>query len=351
MIRLHDDLLTVLDSVEIISPTAYKLQGQPRDVPVDAGGAGRPPLVFFLENDLYGTLYTRPAAPYSAKAADSIASRDFVAALSAANGGRGTWELGWTIRYLDEDGRVAVDKDGLTFWVSPAGLRTIDGGVELGASCRVWVTKELRNLIPGFYLAVGNGEAEFDRTGTANDPLVRYYWNLTVGAAVPFLGVVTATLNAADVPFRVKVLSDPDAYLRADAGVLYLSRRHCRESSDAITNIHATVVNGLRPEVPLFTKPLARGLGLAEDAPQGNRSFGLHRCRLAAEALWSAFNAGLTDRDARAQVMVATFRQTGLDPMRPYLEPQSRDDYALPIKIDVRRSKSRTTRERKKQRT
>ena len=29
-------------------------------------------------------------------------------------------------------------------------------------------------------------------------------------------------LNATSVPFRLKVLSDPNAYTRADAGVLYL---------------------------------------------------------------------------------------------------------------------------------
>src|SRR5262245_55857332 len=98
------------------------------------------------------------------------------------------------------------------------------------------------------------------------------------------MAAATSLLNASRVPFRIKVLRDPAAYRRADAGVLFL-RRHDRARIDPlIARITAAVAEGLRPEVPLFTKRLADGLGFAED-PAGSLSFGQHRCRLVAEAL------------------------------------------------------------------
>ena len=89
-------------------------------------------------------------------------------------------------------------------------------------------------------------------------------------------------LNAASVPFRLKVLSNPDAYTRADAGVLYLRRRHALAAGDVIARIYEAVADGLRPEIPLLTLRLADGLALAESPPTG--SYGQHRCRLIARA-------------------------------------------------------------------
>ena len=55
--------------------------------------------------------------------ADTLAWRDHVAALSAANTGRGTWEPGWVLGDTDTEGRVAVSKDGVTFSASAEGVR------------------------------------------------------------------------------------------------------------------------------------------------------------------------------------------------------------------------------------
>src|SRR5262249_40748610 len=155
---------------------------------------------------------------------DMLARRDLVAALSAANSGHGTWEPGWAINHLEEDGHVAVAKDGLTFWVKRDGVRCENGMIRPGTSCRVRVPKELRGLAPGFYLATGDGEGDNDDRGDDGEPLLRYYWNLTSAAAAPFMRSTTTLLNAAGIPFRVKLLVDPSAYERADAGVLYMRR-------------------------------------------------------------------------------------------------------------------------------
>ena len=174
-----------------------------------------------LESDLYSKLYTRPRSMTAAS--DWLAHLDLVSALSTANTGKGTWEPHWKLGEADDDGRIAVTKDELTFWVAPAGLRARDEQIVPGEFCRVRVAKEIRGLVPGFYLAIGDGD-EDDRRND-EEPLVRLYWHLTAESAVAYMAAATRVLNAALVPFRTKVLNDPAFYNRADAGVLYFGRR------------------------------------------------------------------------------------------------------------------------------
>ncbi|HEX5271929.1 MAG TPA: lanthionine synthetase LanC family protein, partial [Gemmataceae bacterium] len=193
-----------------------------------------------------------------------------------------------------------------------------------GAPCRLRLGKERRRLLPGYYLAVGDADPDDGR-----EPTVRLYWHLTAAAAADYVAELTRRLNALDVPFRTKVLSDPAAYRRADAAVLYLPRRHYPNARDAIAAVYERVRAGMRSLAPLFTRPLAAGLGLAEDPPD-QRSFGQHRCDLAARGLWLAFaRGGLTGAD-RAVAVAAAFRDAGVDPAAPYLGPGSAEDYALP---------------------
>jgi hypothetical protein len=108
MTPIHDDLLAILDVVVIESPRRYTLLGGPREIPDDGpagdtAAQGPPPLVSALAIDLYERLYIRPSSPPVA-VPDIFARRNLTAALSAANTGRGTWEPGWTVRRIDEDG-------------------------------------------------------------------------------------------------------------------------------------------------------------------------------------------------------------------------------------------------------
>jgi hypothetical protein len=363
MARLHDDLLAALEAAEVTSATSYRFQGEDRDLSAPAAKPGElapfpsvgdePALLTALEGELYARFYTRPTTGHGLAVGDFLARRDLLSALSAANSGRGTWEPGWKIDHIDEDGRVAVVKDGLTFWVEPSGLRTHSAAIEPGEFCRVLVAKELRSLMPGFYIAIGDGDP--DDPGDAPEPLVRFYWHLRPEAAVPYIEAVTGALNARGVPFRTKVLNEPGAYLRADAGVLYVGRRHFRTIGDTIAQIHRTIVSGLRPEVPRFTKRLAPGLGLADD-PSNELSFGQHRCRLVARAAWRSFARNDVGLGPRSEALADEFRAAGLDPARPYLEPQSADDYVLDSTASRRSrprlpSKSRQRKKPKKQRS
>lgn len=322
---MNADILEAFDAVSIESPVRYSLHGQPRDLS-SVQGDPRTRMVQTLETDLYVRLYTRPSAV--AEAPNYLGQRDHVSALSAANNGRGSWEPGWRIGEVDEeDGRVAVTKDAITFWVDPStGIRTATGRARPGDWCRVLVAKELRNLMPGFYFAIGDGDGADTRDRP--EPLVRFYWNLTAAGAAPYMAAATQTLNAMAVPFRTKVLTDPASYVRSDGGVLYLERRFFHRVRAALLTIHAAVASHLRPEVPMFTKALAPGLGLAED-PGGGMSFGQSRCRALANGLWDAFASGATDRETRLQIVRDTLEAAGIDTDRPYLEKGSTDMYLL----------------------
>jgi hypothetical protein len=347
----HADLRLVLEAVEINSPTCYTLFGEPRDftppsspdfatpttdgattdeaMPDGATTDGTlpesPVFMSLLETDLYSRLYVRPqSAP--AASSDLLAQRDFLSALSAANNGVGTWEPGWRVTSTESDGRVAVSKDHVTFWVAPNGIRTRTGRVRPGDFCRVWVGKEMRQLLPGFYFAFGNGDRQESRD-TA-EPLLRFYWHLTAVSAVEYMALVTTTFNRAGVPFRTKVMSDPAGYVRADAGVLYLERCYFAEARPLIVELHRALKGRLRADVPMFTKPLAEGLGFAED-PADGMSFGQSRCRIAARVMWSCFVRGVKGADERLSALASALRAEGLDPEAPFLERGSKDFYTL----------------------
>ena len=136
---IHEDLLAILDAVRIESPFRYDLLEEKREI-ADVGPTGSPPgpeptrLVGALAVDLYERFYIRPSSN-SPNGNNIIARRDLVAALSAANSGRGTWESGWTIRHLEEDGPVAIARGGITFWAAAESLRVGDREIQAGSSC------------------------------------------------------------------------------------------------------------------------------------------------------------------------------------------------------------------------
>lgn len=324
-VTLPADLLDLARSARVTSPRSYVILNEERELPEGEGEP--PPMLERLGLELYLRLYTRlhRHGALAGGSLDPLGQRDLVGALSAANRGTGTWEAGWRIVSLEKDGSVAVLKDEVTFWVRPEGLRTAGGRLDPGGYCRVRVGKELRNLVPGFYVAIGDGEAEGeDRPG----PLLRLYWHLTAEAAVPYMAAATSVLNALGVPFRTKVLADPAAYLRADAGVLYVERRHFDRIRPALREIHRAVAARLRPEVPMFTRRLADGLGVAED-PGNGMSFGQARCRTAALALWAAFQAGREDDNTRAATLAEAFAGEGLDVANLHRGPGSDEVYDL----------------------
>jgi hypothetical protein len=111
--------------------------------------------------------------------------------------------------------------------------------------------------------------------------------------------------------------------------VLYVDKRFFRVVSRVLAGVRTEVARHLRPETPLFTKPLAEGLALAEE-PYTGESFGMQRCRILAEGLLGAHAKGLRDDAARLEEVGRHFSSYGLSLDTPYLNPRSIDQYEFP---------------------
>ncbi len=275
-------------------------------------------LVAQVQSRLYQQFYQHGIAvptvpePQATGVSEAI---DFVASLSAKNHGTGSWQAGWKLVERSEFDTWAT-RDGITVRVPPERLRDDSGTVA------VLMPSEFRRQSPGFYLA--QGDASLDPR--PDDVLVRLYWHVTAAGAARLIDSATRRLNAAQIPFHIKVLDNPGAYRRSDAGVLYITKRDLERAAPLLDEIYRDVCQELRPSVPTLTKPLAIGLSLAED-PRNGESFGLHRCRLIAEAFVEAAEQGIGEPSRLIQAVKDRFQADGLDLTRPYLCAGSNDDY------------------------
>lgn len=177
-------------------------------------------------------------------------------------------------------------------------------------------------MAPGFYTALGDRALRLDGA----DPVVRSYWHLTPDGAAAFVGSATTRLNAGGIPFRLKVLRDPSLYTRCDAGVVYTRKSDYGAVSRVLADVYAEVSESIEPGIPAFTKPLAPGLGLAED-PGDGQSFGEHRCHLLADALIATHESGVCSLPERTRAVAERFEREGLDLGAVFLNPGSRDEY------------------------
>jgi hypothetical protein len=203
-----------------------------------------------------------------------------------------------------------------------------------GALVSLRFPKSLPDISPGFYMAAGDTDMRSRET-------VRLYWHVTPEGAVALIHRATSTLNAAGVPFRLKAVDDPVRYTRCDAAVLYIPADRYDAAAPLLSGVYAHVQGYMRSRVPAFTRALAPGLGLAEDPGDGD-SFGLHRCRLLADALVTAHEHGAHSVEDRAAAVFERFAAEGLDPDRPYLNPGSPDRYTFDAPSPATRTRARS---------
>jgi len=322
------ELREIVEAVEFRPAGSIAVSGETVELRAGDDGPGDPSSP--LANVLYQRLYCRPQQERSGLGADNRAQRVFVENLSRANGGSGSWEPGWVVEALEDDGTLVVhrQRDGLTLWAQPEQFRPALGPVGVGSAGRLHVGKELREMLPGYYTILGEAD-QVDEDAGAPVAIVRFYWHLTAAGAALWIAELTQRFNGAGLAFQAKVHSNPGAYVRADAGVLYVAYRDLARTMALLVDLHGAVSSQLRPATPMFTKPLARGLAVAED-PGDGRSFGQHRCRLVAEGLMRALESGRTGFDDAATAVASRFAEARVSVVQPWLNPGSQDCYAWP---------------------
>lgn len=263
--------------------------------------------------------------PVSRRAHDRAGSsfvdaREYVAMLSRANTGSGSWQPGWRVTGV-EGGAIAAVRLDVEFQVAAGEWRGESASVRAGDFVSVRIPKEYRRLLPGFYVVTGDAEDDMDGA-----PVVRVYWHVSARGAVELVRTLTTSLNSLGVPFHLKTNADPRNFGRTDSLVLYLRRERYAGAAAIVANATREVRAHLDPRVSLFTKRLAPAVGVAED-PGGDESFGEQRSRLVAEALGSPRSVAAHSMAERAQCVCDHVAAHGIDPDALHLSSGSTDVY------------------------
>lgn len=220
-------------------------------------------------------------------AGPTIADEDLTARLQEANRSRNTTDHGWQVVELLGNGSLAASKRGVVRRFVAGSYLSAERGPGTppakGDAVSVYVRKESLLTQDGNYFVFSETVgAEPEWSG-----LYRFYWNVAPEGAAALVEAVTEECNSLQLSFRFKCPRQAASYFRRDAGVLYLYREHAHVGLPVVERIRRRVEEWLRggeASTPLFTRRLADGLGFAEDPP-GRESFGMHRCRLVAEAV------------------------------------------------------------------
>lgn len=250
----------------------------------------------------------------------------FTRQLEAANSGIGYIDAGWIV-IREVDGDLLVAKDGLHLWVDPTYDVVMQAdhpnashpASESCPSTGALVALRLPNAtwIDGDYVAIGDaGEPE------PASPTIELYFNIIAEGSIWLMKSSLPMLNHRGCPFSLRIHSDPQGFERRNGVVLRLPATEYGQIRSLLMAIYPELHHHLRSPIPLFTFPLAPGIGLAE-VPDNGTAFGVDRCDLLAEALVAA----PPDGPYRQQGIQELFGQRGLDWHRPHLNPGSKRDY------------------------
>lgn len=297
-----------------------------------------------LRSFLYGTYYN--GSVQAALAADASSSDlalhqnlenntflgvdlEFYARLHKSNSGEGYFDPNWQVLRQESDGSLAVTKGGLTLHIErDRHLQPAEQSAAVGNSVAIRMP---RNLVQnGFYMAVSNTGPDNRSNPDSFPEIVRVYFNLSPEGAVAVMGSLTRQLNEIGIPFTFKVLYNPSDYGRYDSGVLYFERSTYEAVRQVLTSVYAQARSHFRTEVPLFTKLLAPGLGLAEEPDckfTTQESFGMNRCQIVANGLLEARQKGDESTECRMAFIRQHFSLLGIDLKHPYLNANSEDIY------------------------
>ena len=303
MISHRRQVEQVIRATTIRQPFSFTWFGQPSRLPPDtvrtlmSASAARQYLQATTGTRLYSDFYLPGNAMARRRERTTLPVPDtqtFIAGLEAANTGGGTWSSGWTeLARTDSEVVLHNDQLDLALWLNENDIREArahDVEVRLPAALPSWS--------PGFWLAIGDAPVS-ERT----EQRVRFYWNLLPDGAALLVEHATRCLNDAAIPFQLKLVADPARYTRCDAGVLYLATSTIDRAWPMIQSIHDRIQPWLKPAIPALTTWLARGLAMADD-PGNDESFGTRCCRLLANALIAADDAGITRVPARLDMVL-----------------------------------------------
>jgi HopA1 effector protein family len=255
---------------------------------------------------------------------------EFCDRLHQSNCGEGYFDSGWRVVRQENDGSLAVIKDGLTLHIQrDRHLKGLEQSTtDVGDFVAIRLPKNL--MENGYYVAVGNAGRGDRQQPSSDSMIISIYFHFTSEGAVVVMASLTQQLNEINIPFNFKVLYNPSDYNRYDSGVLYFERSHYSIVREVLQRVYAENQAHFQPEIPLFTKQLAAGLAVAEEPDQKfseQESFGMNRCQIVANGLLETWHKGDNFPESRMNAIFQHFSLLGIDWQHPYLNAQSEDIY------------------------
>jgi hypothetical protein len=162
------------------------------------------------------------------------------------------------------------------------------------------------------YIIVGNA-GKPDRSDA-----IEIYFNYTPTAAVAIALKLTRTLNKLGILFEFATLHHPELFDRYDSSTLCLPQTSYLSIQRILAEIYHAHQAEFSANIPIFTKPLAPGLALAE-VPTIASTFGIERCQILATGLLAATDSGYTLAADKLKIVHQEFATAGIDLRQPYL--------------------------------
>lgn len=324
---LVNELRLICQEMNIENETSFRYRDTTYSVSRQEGSQLTPKdaLVHEIGEVLYAKVCTRQDLIQDRYPASVQAYTDseFIKQLHQANHSRQSYEKSWRIYHIGADGRVSVHKGNRSRVAFPGEYvrnKFTGDPPKLGDIVDLLVYPSSLELSPGFYFAFGQRLSDqFDEYA-----LVRIYFHVEAEGAIQLLRVLSQSLNQYRVPYRFKCLNSPSEFKRADAAVLYVSKRYFTIVSQVLEDIYPELEGYLRVEIPMFCYPFKLGIGIADDSGT-NESFGKQRCRLLARSLVEMWEKEIDDLDQRFEFLQKQFLDSGVSIHLPFMKKGASD--------------------------
>lgn len=270
-----------------------------------------------------------------------VASRyidwEFYEQLENNNHSQGWFHSDMEVTGVESDGNLAVKYDGLTTYIhKELHLKAETKLASVGDFISVLMPHS--NLEGELYRAIGEEEIDFYTWKNPDNQVIYIYLNFEPEGAIIAMNNLTQSLNHLNVPFVFKVLHNPLNYYRYNSGILQLHKSSYKLVKPILQTIYLENRSLFKPQIPIFSKELAHGIGLSESPHPKlllsyGETLGTTCCYILANALMEAHLNRDELPEARMKYIIKHFENVGIDLDKPYINPVSEDIYT-PLNID-----------------
>jgi hypothetical protein len=269
---------------------------------------------------------------------------EFYEQLDNNNDGKGFFHPLYHVIKEEPDGNLLADFDTFLIQLNPTKHLPVEQQLaQVNDPINLW-------LCPSFmsrFRYRANGDYQGESQNRKNKASGAYiFLNFTTDAAISAMKSVTEYLNLNKVSFAFEVLHNPLNYGGYYSGWLSCNSIDYKDYIYPILKIvYLENKSQFAPEVPIFTKMIAPGIGLGEHPTKlqfrPQQGFGQNRCEIVANALLEAHQNGDESPEARMQYITQHFERLEIDLERPYLNPGSEDVYTpLDVTNDMETTKT-----------